>query len=114
MDFLPQWASDLSGWGLVAIAFLMLITGKGLATRREVDAAEKRAETYRIAMETAVAALREKAEHDGKREKREDELIENSRTTVRVLEVLQAAREEQVRRLAIVPDEHPPGTEATS
>ncbi|MGW8565644.1 hypothetical protein [Isoptericola sp. NPDC055881] len=106
MEFLPQWLTDLTPGTLLGVVVLMLITGKGLASRREVDAAEKRAETYRVALETALTALKESTEHDA-------ELIENSRTTVRVLEVLQAARSEQIQRLSVVREE-PPRGEATS
>jgi hypothetical protein len=98
MDFLPPWVTDLSAPAVLTLLVIMLLTGRGLATRREVDAAEQRAETFRAAWETAMVALREKGEHEA-------ELLENSRTTVRVLEVIQAARNEQIVRIAESPPE---------
>lgn len=83
IDGIPVWMSDLSGWGVVAILVVMLLTGRGLATRREVDAEKARADTWQAAWSAAMATIKEKEEHDG-------ELIENSRTTVKVLKALQA------------------------
>jgi hypothetical protein len=98
MDFLPQWVTDLSAGAVLLVLVVMLLTGRGIATQREVVAAEKRAETFRAAWETAMITLREKGEHEA-------ELLENSRTTVRVLEALQAARNEQIIRMVDSPPE---------
>lgn len=89
MDFLPQWASDLSGWGVVAVGVLMLLSGRGLATRREVDAEKARADKFQHAWELLMKARQEDVDHLA-------ELMENSRTTVRVMEALQ----DQARRSA--------------
>lgn len=82
MDFLPQWASDLSGWGVVAVMVVMLLTGKGLATRREVDQANARADKFQQAWEVVVKARQEDSAQKG-------ELMENARLTARVMEELQ-------------------------
>ena len=81
IDGIPVWMSDLSGWGVVAILVVMLLTGRGLATRREVDAAEKRADTWHAAWTTAMTTIQEKDEQQA-------ELLENSRTTLRIVQAL--------------------------
>ncbi|MFB7798926.1 hypothetical protein [Isoptericola sp. NPDC056134] len=87
MDFLPQWASDLSGWGVVAVMVVMLLTGRGLATRREVDAEKARADTWQDAWRTEHARNAEK-------DAQMTELLEIGRTSAKVLEAIQAARKE--------------------
>lgn len=84
MEFLPQWVSDLSGWGVVAVLVFLLLTGRGIATRREVDAANARADKFQHAWELLMTTRREEAAQMV-------ELMENSRTTMRVMEELQEA-----------------------
>jgi len=83
IDGIPIDIGQVSGWGVVGILVIMLLTGRGLATRREVDAEKARADTWQAAWAAAMSTIKEKAEQDG-------ELLENSRTTVRVLKALQA------------------------
>jgi hypothetical protein len=88
IDGIPVWMSDLSGWGVVAILVVMLLTGRGLATRREVDAEKARADTWQTAWTTERATRQEESEQNR-------ELLENSRTTVRVLKAIQQAQAER-------------------
>lgn len=80
LDGLPIDLGNLSGWGVVAIFVVALLTGR-LTSRREVDAEKARADTWQEAWDKAMAANRAKDEHQG-------ELLENSRTTVRILEAI--------------------------
>lgn len=81
MDGLPLDITDLSGWGVVAIFVVMLLTGRGIATRREVDDAKALAETFKDAW-TA-----ERARND-ERDGQFTELLESSRTTARAVDVI--------------------------
>lgn len=67
LDGIPLNVVDLSGWGVVAIIVLLLLTGKGgIALRREVDAERQHSQTWREAYETVVA--REAVRDDAIRE----------------------------------------------
>lgn len=81
IEGIPIDIGQVSGWGVVGILVVMLLTGRGLATRREVDAAERRADTWQDAWKTAMAASEEK-------DAQNVELLENSRTAVRILQAL--------------------------
>lgn len=90
MDFLPAWVSSLSPGAVLLVLVVMLLTGRGIATRREVDAEKARADKFQQAWEVAMVTIREKDENEA-------ELLENSRTTVRVLRALQSARVDESR-----------------
>lgn len=81
-EMLPDVASNLSGWGVVGVLVIMLLTGRGLATRREVDAEKARADLWQDAWKAERTANSEKDRHI-------EELVENSRATAKVLAVLQ-------------------------
>jgi hypothetical protein len=67
IDGIPITFEGLSGWGVVGIIVLLLLTGKGgIALRREVDAERQHAQTWREAYETVVA--REAVRDDAIRE----------------------------------------------
>lgn len=87
IEGIPPGLMDLSGWGVVGLIVVLLLLGKGgIAFRREVDAEKVRADTWQAAWQAERAASQEK-------DATSVELLENSRTTVRVLEVLQAQAE---------------------
>ncbi len=86
IDGIPLSISDLSGWGVVAILAVMLLTGRGLATQREVRAEKERADSWQAAWSVSQQSNREKDEQIA-------ELLEHSRTTVKVLEGLSRASE---------------------
>lgn len=81
IDGIPLDVSNLSGWGVVAVVVLMLLTGRGIATRREVDAEKARADLWQTAW-TAERARNDEA-FEGLAE-----LLEIGRTTNKVLDVL--------------------------
>ena len=82
IDGLPLSITDLSGWAVVALIVVMLVTGRGgIALRREVDAEKARADLWQTVWGT------ERAPNDvvfGQL----GEVLETSRTSARVLEVL--------------------------
>lgn len=80
LDGLPIDIGNLTGWGVVAIFVFAILTGR-LTSRREVDAERSRADTWQAAWDKAMAANTAKDEQQA-------ELLENSRTTVRILEVI--------------------------
>ncbi|MFE5309692.1 hypothetical protein [Isoptericola sp. NPDC056605] len=102
MDFLPAWVADLSPGAVLLVLVVMLLTGKGLATRREVEAEKSRADTWQAAWKAERVANQEKDEQ-------QRELLENSRTTARIVTEIQA----EARRAGHVP-EHPAATEGSS
>lgn len=77
----PLLIANLSAVGILAVLVFMLLTGQGIATRREVDAAEKRADTWQTAWDT------ERARNDVAFEQL-GELLENSRATAKVMDAL--------------------------
>lgn len=82
IDGLPLSITDLSGWAVVGLIVIMLVTGRGgIALRREVDAEKARADTW----QTAWGA--ERARND-EVVSQVSELLENSRATVKVVDVL--------------------------
>lgn len=82
IDGIPLSITDLSGWAVVALVVIMLVTGRGgIALRREVDAEKTRADTW----QTAWGA--ERARND-EVVGQVSELLENSRATVKVVDVL--------------------------
>lgn len=83
-DGIPLSIADLSGWGVVALLVVMLLTGKGIATRREVEAEKTRADTWQDAWSA------ERARNDIAFEQL-GELLEASRTSAKILDVLHAA-----------------------
>lgn len=87
MDFIPAWVGSLSPGAVLLVMVVMLLTGKGLATRREVEAEKARADTWQTAWQTERTAKAEKDAHD-------EELLELARTTVRLLQALRAVREQ--------------------
>jgi len=93
VDFLPAWVVDLSPGATLLVVVLMLLTGK-IASRREVDAEKSRADTWQAAWQAERTASKEKDDQNA-------ELLENSRTMVRVLRALQRALE---ARDATAPD----------
>lgn len=86
LDGIPLNVTDLSGWGVVAILVIMLLTGRGLATRREVDAEKSRADTWQKAYDAERAISAEKDENLA-------ELLEHSRAAAKILDALNEARE---------------------
>ena len=81
-DIIPLSVTDLSGWAVVAVIVFMLVTGRGgIALRREVDAEKTRADLWQTAWDT------ERARNDVAFDQL-GELLETSRTSARVLEVL--------------------------
>jgi hypothetical protein len=93
MDFLPQWMADLSAGAVLLVLVVMLLTGRGLATRREVDAEKERADTWQAAWHAERTASKEKDEQQA-------ELLENSRTTARIVAEIQA----EAKRAGRLPD----------
>lgn len=89
IDGIPIGIGDLSGWGVVAILVIMLLTGRGLATRREVDAEKTRADTWQAAWQAERSANREKDAQGA-------ELLEHARTTSRIVAALQAQAQTRV------------------
>lgn len=83
LESLPVSGWELSGWGVVALFVIAILTGR-LASRREVDAEKERADTWQAAWAASQMAHREKDEALG-------ELLESSRTIVRVLDHMQNA-----------------------
>lgn len=82
IDGIPLDVSNLSGWGVVAVLVVMLVTGKGgIALRREVDAEKNRADTWQAAWGT------ERTRND-EVVGQVSELLENSRATAKVVDVL--------------------------
>lgn len=82
IDGIPLSITDLSGWAVVAIIVVMLVTGRGgIALRREVDAEKARADLWQTAWGT------ERARNDVVFSQL-SEVLETSRTSARVLEVL--------------------------
>lgn len=76
--------ANLSAVGILAVLVFMLLTGRGIATRREVEAAEKRAETFQDAWNAERARNNVAFDQLG-------ELLEHSRTTAKVLSALDRA-----------------------
>lgn len=85
LDALPVSGWELTGWGIVALFVIGLLSGR-LTSRREVDAEKERADTWQAAWEASQTAGRVKDEAIA-------ELLQHSRTTVRVLESIQLAGE---------------------
>lgn len=83
LDTLPVSGWEMTGWGVVAVFVLAILSGR-LASRREVNAEKARADTWQQAWEVSQAGHREK-------DAALVELVQNSRTTVRVLEAMQHA-----------------------
>lgn len=82
LEGIPLDVGNLSAIAILTLVVLMIITGKGLATRREVEAEKTRADSWHQAWRAAMEANRERDAQHG-------ELLENSRTTVRILEAIQ-------------------------
>lgn len=80
LDGLPVDLGNLSGWGVVALFVLAILTGR-LTSRREVDAEKARADTWQEAWTKAM-------DSNAAKDEQQAELLENSRTTVRILEVI--------------------------
>lgn len=94
MDFLPQWASDLSGWGVVAVFVFLIATGR-LVPRRAVEDANARADKFQQAWEVLLRARREEDQV------RSDVTMEVGQITAKVMETIQA---EAQKKRAVDPD----------
>lgn len=105
LDGIPLNVSELSGWGVVAIIVILLLTGKGgIALRREVDAERQHAQTWREAYETVVA--REAVRDDAIRE-----LTVSAETQTRFLTALDEDRRARLGSIMTIPSatDHPAG-----
>lgn len=83
MEFLPAWASDLSGWGTVGILVLLIAMGR-LVPKSALDRERENTKTWQDAWKTERAANLEKSEQVA-------ELLEIGRTTEKVMGALQEA-----------------------
>lgn len=91
IDGIPISFEGLSGWGVVGVIVLLLLTGKGgIALRREVTVAERSATQWEAAFRAERAISQEKDE-------RQAELLELARAADRVLTALDDARQAQLR-----------------
>lgn len=76
------WAAlgDISGWAVAFVFVYFIATGR-LVPRSTLEDAKAVATTWQAAWTTAMATIKEKAATDA-------ELLENSRTTVRIVQAL--------------------------
>lgn len=81
IEGIPISLGDVGGWAIMAVMVVGLLTGKGLATRREVDAEKARADKWQEAWEAAMAANAKHAENGA-------EMLDYQRSAARILDVL--------------------------
>jgi hypothetical protein len=102
VDGVPLSVADLSGWGaFLVLAFLVIVgfmTGR-VQSSRALKAEKERGDTFQRAYERAMQASENKDQGNA-------ELLENSRTTVRMLRAIQQASERAAHHAS---EEGPPG-----
>lgn len=81
IEGIPISLGDLGGWAIMALMVVGLLTGKGLATRREVEAEKARADKWQEAWEAAMVTIAKQAENG-------NETLEHQRAAAKILDVL--------------------------